>query len=326
MPTNELIFNELVTNLLIEKGAQGGNGIANVLAPINDLGEGQLTSSYFKRKRIKSSAPVDTKRAPGDKIKRGRNRGKELTSISLIDHALEGSIPKELTSNSNEAQLLRERISKARELTLQIQNDWENEVHEMSWGSNAADFDAKFGTERTLTPTTKWNAAGSEIGKTVAEGKKAVLERCGHNPNVAVMPLDLFNNIVFDDNELREVVKYTSNEGNPVSLVHLESYFGIERIVVPQWLKDATPQADDETKTLKWDGDHMGLFYVDDTQGRDVDTFAKTFTTTVDGIPFMGVRSGVDNSSKSDLVDVSAYWAVESVDLDCGFWLTDLLS
>ena len=320
---NHLKHNPLLTNLLIERGF-GEGSVAGVIAPRNNIGSTKAT--YGKKDRQKSSAPVDTERAPGAHTKTGKGRGHELVTEHLVDHSLKLPIPQEITEGMEEQEMLAERISTAEDIVNYIENDWEEEVHEMAWASSAANFDAKFGTSQTLTPTTKWDAGTAKIKKDVMTGSDIMYKKSAKRPNLLVITREVLNEIATADNEIRDSLKYTNEEGPAVTMRKLAGYFEIPQVVVPDWLEDVDNQESNPEKDFLWKGDHVGLYYINGQMGRRITSFAKTFTTNFSESQFMETFSGFNRSNKSHEVEVSAYWHVAQIDKACAFFLTDLLS
>jgi hypothetical protein len=134
----------------------------------------------------------------------------------------------------------------------------------------------------------------------------------------------VFNKISTQDNEIRDVIKYTQN--GMVTLSKLASYLEVENCIVPYFLADTTPGVS-EAKDFLWTGDHVGVYYVDkNSQSRQKITFATTFYFDTSKRRWMQVYTGYNEGTESEEVKVSAFWDVKLIDKDCGYGIADVLS
>lgn len=316
-----MIFDRLLTNVVYEKG-MGTTGIAGALAPL--VKSTTLTGQFMKRTRSETKAGVETRRAPGDKVKTQQRVGKTLDTYACVDHALKENIPVEILYGAAEADLLEERKATAKRILWNIWNEWEEYVHNMLWAANKTDFQAIYGAAHVKDPSVKWNASSAVNMKLdVLTARDVGYKATGYAPNTMLIPNEVFNVIVTSDNELRDAIKYT--QGGPVTLEKLAAYFEVPRVIVPQYLTD-DGGIGSEKKDFLWKGDHIGLFYVDDSGSKNKDTLASTFYWEGGGQKFLGTKTGWDPDTKSEAVEVSAYLDVKKVDLSCGVIIADVLT
>lgn len=322
MPSaNELIFDRLLTNVVYEKG-MGVTGIAGSLAP--RVKSTTLTGSFMKKDRNKTAARVKTERAPGGSVKRQERPGRKMETFRCTDHALEEDIPIEIIEGASESEVLSERTDSAMRVLWNILNEWEEDVHNKVWRDAKADLQTLYGADQVIDPTAKWDSSsGVNIKRDILTIKNTVYEACGYVPNRMLLPNNVFNIITTMDNELRDATKYV--QGGPVTLQILSSYFEIGQVLVPMYLKDDETKGE-EGKSMLWQGDNIGLFYVDTSGSKKKDTLLSTFYWESATQKFLGVSRGWDSKHKSEIVQVSGYYTVEEIDMACGGFIADVLS
>lgn len=319
---DHLLFDRLLTNVVYEKG-MGTPGVAEFLAP--RVRSTTITGRFMKRKRGNKSAGVDTRRAPGAAVKTGERPGKELVTFGMMDHAISDLIPQEITSGMEETELQAERQATALQVVRNILHDWEEDVFNMLWDTTKAGFQGKYPADQVVDPTAKWDTTSANLKRDILELKTLIYTACGYIPNTMLVPNEVWNIISTRDNELREAIKFT--QGGPVRLDLLASYFEVDRVIVPMYLKDSASGDNENNKMdLLWSGDHIGFFYVDDTPSRNKDTLATTFYWDTPEDPFLAVSTGFNRKRKSEEVEVGAYFTVEEIDMSCGGIIADVLT
>lgn len=317
---DHLLFDRLLTNVVYEKG-MGMEGIAKYLAP--RVRSTTITGQYMKRKRGERDAGVKTERAPGAEVQTGERRGKSLETFRTVDHALSELIPQEITSGMGETELQNERTNTAQDVLQKIQHDWESDVHDLVWAANAGAFDTKYGA-RSISPGAKWDSATPNMKLDILNLKTRIYRAVGKKPNTMVLPNEVFNVITTKDNELRDAIKYT--QGGPVTMDILARYFEVERVLVPMYLTDNADGANEEEMDFLWTGDHVGMFYVDESSSRNKITLASTFYWDSPDQPFFGTYTGFNRKRKSEEVEVGGYFSVEEIDISCGGVIKDVFA
>lgn len=318
---DHLLYDRLLTNVVYEKG-MGEGGIAPALAP--RVRSTNITGQYMKRKRDTKEANVSTKRAPGAEVQTGERPGKSLETFRTIDHALSELIPQEITEGMEETELQGERRSTAMGVLRKIMHDWEKDVYDKVWAEDKAGFESAYGADQVIDPGAKWDAGGAEnMKKDLLKIKNTVYRSCGYVPNTMLLPNEVFNEIVTADNELREAIKYT--QGGPVTLEKLANYFEVGRVLVPMYLKDNSQGDNEQQMEFMWEGDHIGMFYIDDTPSRNKDTLLTTFYWDSPRQRFLATYTGYNRKRKSEEVEVGAYFTVEEIDMSCGGIIADVL-
>lgn len=318
---DHLLYDRLLTNVIYEKG-MGAEGIANFLAP--RVRSTNITGQYMKRKRATRDSGTNTRRAPGAEVQTGERPGKSLETFRTVDHALSELIPQEITSGMEETELMGERQATAQQVLQSILHDWEEDVFNKFWAADKAGFEAKYGAANVVDPEAKWDSASANMKLDILNLRLRIYKSCGYVPNTLLIPNEVFNVATTRDNELREAIKYT--QGGPVTLQKLASYFEVPRVLVPMYLTDNAEGDNEEQMDLLWSGDHIGLFYVDNTPSRNKITLASTFYWDSPKQKFLGTYTGYNRKRKSEEVEVGAYFTVEEIDLSCGGIIADVLT
>lgn len=322
---DHLLFDRLLTNVIYEKG-MGAEGVASALAP--RVRSTSITGQFMRRERGNKEAGVDTERAPGAEVQTGERPGKTLETFRTVDHALKELIPQEITSGMDETELLGEQQSTAEDVLRKINHNWEKDVHSSVWASDESGFNSIYGSSSVDSPSTKWDADPSSnnptLKKDVLNLKTKIYRACGYMPNKMLMPNQVFNAITTMDNELRDVTKYV---GETVTAAKLASYFEVDELLVPMYLDDHTSgNNEDNSMDFLWTGDHVGLFYVDDSNTRNKDTLMSTFFWDNPDQRFFSVFTGFNKARKSEEVEVGGYFTTEEIDMDCGGVLANVLT
>jgi hypothetical protein len=140
------------------------------------------------------------------------------------------------------------------------------------------------GNKITLSGTDQWNDyANSTPVKDVYDGKKAVSDKIGEEPNTMVLPKDVFDVIIWHPEV--KTVHPTTGQSQPATLETLKARFGIDNILVgnskkldeandifdPIWTKDVellfvnpNPNPNEEDVSFGYRFRQKGYPYVDD--------------------------------------------------------------
>jgi hypothetical protein len=326
MPTTAnnglFVYRPLLTQMTIRRGI-GRGGAGNRLAPL--VRHTAINGVYFKRDRYRIGH-IKTQRAPGEKVKRAETARGELVPFLTKDHSIDKSVPRELVDGMAESALFGELEQAAYEALNAIEHDHESKVRELLWGDVLGDFQAKYGADGVRTPDIKWDASGATIYKDIQERRIHVYKTTGFMPNTVFMPRDVLDVLQGDpNNEIGERIKYTSGELPDTS--RLAAYFGVENVIVPESLDDTeNPGQANSQYDWMWEGDNVGVFYIDPSNTRNKVTLASTFFTDMPNEPFLGVFTRYDQDTKSYIVRCNAYFDVHDVDMGAGAILFDVLT
>ena len=127
---------------------------------------------------------------------------------------------------------------------------------------------------QTGTPSTKWNAgSGTSIIADVKAAKNAIHAATGVDPNLMVIPRDVYNALEVAP-ELLERYKYT--EGGNVTLQQMRTLFGVEEIMVTNDQINNAAEGQEASLGGIWT-DEAFLCYSNAAQDIKAMTFARTF-------------------------------------------------
>lgn len=321
--SNHLKKNTLLTNMYAEKSV-GDFGIGQAIAPL--IKSRGITGEYYVVDRTKSDvrAEVNIERAPGAPSERIERKDRTLDNYRCVDHSLTEEIPIELL-DEQEFEIIEEQMQTANDILAKIQTAHERKVHSIAWASNLAGFKTLFGTNNAFTPSTKWNAAGGNMKADILELRSRVYKATGKRPNVMVIPDEVFNVIATSDNEIRDAIKYVQK--GIVTLDILAQYFEIPKVIVPSLLVDSPTAGISDGKDFLWKGDHVSTYYVDTASlSKRKQTFATTFYYDNARSRWMQVETGYNKDTKSNELNMSAYFTVKTIDNECGGALADVLT
>lgn len=318
---SQFVYRPLLTNMSIRKGL-GESGVGLDLAPrVNSSG---IQGMYLVRNRQRTGG-VDPKRAPGEFVKRTNTSRGQLESFITIDRSIIKTVPFELVEGQQENALFAELENASQEALEEIQQAHELDVNAALWADTQAGFESIYGASQVTSPTTKWNDTGANIRENVRSKLDTVYKRCGYMPNVLLITNQVMNNIVSDpNNELGERLKYT--QGRIPTSEMLAQYFGVNRVITPRNLEDATNAGQPANFDFMWTGDHVGAFYIDERDSRNKETLASTFVWDSARKPFLGVFTRYNEDNESYEAKCSAYYDVKVIDEACGGILFNVLS
>lgn len=133
---------------------------------------------------------------------------------------------------------------------------------------------------QTASPSTKWNAGtGTSIIADVKAAKNAIHASTGVDPNLMVIPRDVFNALEIAP-ELLERFKYT--EGGNVTLAQMATLFGVNEILVTGDLINNAAEGQTASLGGIW-SDEAFLCYANPSQNIKDLTFMRTFNWTAMG-------------------------------------------
>lgn len=321
---SRFVYRPLLTNMSIRRGL-GESGVGLDLAP--RVNSSAINGVYLERDRQRVGS-VDPKRAPGEFVKRTNTSRGQLKSFLTVDRSIIKTVPFELVEGQQENQLFGELENAAGEALAEIQQAHELDVEALLWGATEADFNGIYGSGNVIdvaTDRTAWDLSGAEIRKDVKDQVDTVYTGCGFMPNTVVITNEVMNTIASDpNNEIGERLKYTQGRVPTASI--LAQYFDVERVIVPRSLEDNANVGQTANYQYLWNGDNVGVFYIDPRDTRNKDTLASTFVWDNSRKPFLGTFTRYNEDNESWEAKVSAYYDEELIDSACGSILFNVLS
>jgi hypothetical protein len=313
--------NALLTRFARER-SMGLGPVGARLAPLL-LSDTGAVGEYAKFKRKRGTNEVDPTRAPGAQVKRVTIEQYDVEPYKLVDHSIDVVVPFEFERAVYDPRvlgLLQDGVAKAQRI---IQERHERDVAGSFWAATKAAFVTKYGAARVSDPTAKWNTTSAKMKKDIMDAKEKVYDESGYYPNRLLMPTEVFNVLVGENNEIRDAIKYT--QFGSQTLETLARYFEVEEIIVPRYLVDTANSGQAENFTKLWTGDNIGLFYVNDNPTLRSDSLGYTIYIDEPESPFFGVDVVYDRDIKSYVPRCSAFYDVKTVDLACAHIIADVL-
>src|SRR5207302_3969419 len=176
----------------------------------------------------------------------------------------------------------------------------------------------------TSSPTTKWNAAGSDPIGDVDAAKTNIQKNCGLEANVMVVNRDVF--LV-----LKEHVKITAKiqyvERAIVTADILAAVFGVEELIVAGSLQNTAQEGQAVSPNYIW-GDSVILAHRESAQDLMVPNFGRTFAWVGGEVGAEGVAV---QTYRQDEISSDVHRAFEDVDEKlvgpkAGYHLSDVLA
>lgn len=178
---------------------------------------------YYAYDRGEFNRDEMRERAPGTESAGGGFKLDNTPSYRAITYAFHKDIPDEVRANSDSV------INTDRDATMYVtmkgmikrETLWTNQYFKSGvWGTD-------------VTPTTLWDAANSTPIKDVRDGKRAVLEETGIEPNIIVLGKKVYDSLL-DHPEIIDRIKYGQTPGSPaiVNRQALAALFELDEIVV----------------------------------------------------------------------------------------------
>ena len=318
MSTSQYPFSPVLSNISISRGL-GGTGAGTILAPL--VRATDLKYEYPEFTDFRGTGTIDTKRAPGSKVKRIQNDRYEMKAGIISDHSVDVESPIEYSAGAVASQLneFQRAAMKANET---VRRAHEEDVNKLLWGANLAAFQAIYGSAKVtnLTSTARWTSTAPKMRKNILDLREKILDDTGYYPNTLLLTPELYNTITAADNEIRDVIKYTQF-GVPDMGV-LARYFEVQRIVVPGVAFDTANPGVDPVYAKLWTGAHALLSYTDPNPGNESQNLAATFFADGqmnDAIgPFLGIQPWYNMLNKSNMLRCNAYFDVKLINAKCG--------
>ncbi|MBB5351350.1 hypothetical protein HNR46_001586 [Haloferula luteola] len=123
------------------------------------------------------------------------------------------------------------------------------------------------------SPGTKWDAAGGDPIGDIKAAREVIHDNCGLDPNVAIIPRDVFN-ILIELDQIRDKYKYT--QGGNITAQILAAILQVDRVVVAGTVKNAAAEGQAISVAKVW-GDSVVLAHVSATLDLESPSFGRTF-------------------------------------------------
>lgn len=179
---------------------------------------------------------------------------------------------------------------------------------------------------QTASPTVKWNAASSTtIIADVKAAKNAIHASTGVDPNVMVIPRDVYNALEIAP-ELLERFKYT--KGGNVTKDQMATLFGLQEIVITGDLINNAAEGQIASLGGIWT-DEAFLCYSDPSQDIKALTFARTFNwTAMSGSGPKGISTYTYSEDQIDsrIVRARQYTDEKVIASGAGYYLSNVLA
>lgn len=138
-------------------------------------------------------------------------------------------------------------------------------------------------------------------------GIKAMRESSGLTPNAAIMSKTVFDNVMNTD-EIRDYLQYTSPhlvQGEEAQRQTLARYFGVDRVLVGNAIKDAAKRGKDKSISDIWDDEYVALARISGGGKRLREpVFGRSFLWTEDSPQEIVTESYRDESIRSNIIRV----------------------
>lgn len=179
---------------------------------------------------------------------------------------------------------------------------------------------------QTASPSVKWNASSATtIIADVKAAKNAIHASTGMDPNIMVLPRDVFNALETAP-ELLELMKYT--EGGTITLEQMRRLFGVNEIVVTGDLINSASEGQAASLGGIW-SDEVFLCYSNPSQDIKALSFARTFNwTAMSGSGPKGISAFTygEDPIDSRIVRARQYTDEKLTAAGAGYYLSNVLS
>lgn len=254
----------------------------------------------------------NTRRAPGTDTKR-LVFGYDGEPAKLYQHALDAVVPREHVGEAAAGPGIDLQQEASRVVLDAMQLD--EEVAQATLATTAANYAAS--NKETLSGSDQFNHADSDPKSIIKEGKEAVRQKIGRDPNVAVMSKPIFNSL--DDHpKLLEKLKYTSSAS--ITTEMLAKYLALDKVYVG----DAVYTDGDESGFTDVWGNFLVLAYVPQAGQPSVRVPSYGYTYTLTGHPFVE-QTRYDADAKSWINGVTDERSAELVGAEAGFLFSGVL-
>lgn len=320
MSASQYPFSPVLSNISISRGL-GAQGVGTRLAPLVPGADLKYEYPVFDDNR--GTGSIDTERAPGDDVKVVDSDKYVMEGGIIRDHSVDVKSPIEYSAGAIASRLpiLQRASNKANEA---VRRAHETAVRDKLWAANLAGFQGIYGSATTrvlnLTGTARWTSTAPKMRKNIKSLADPMEDNTGYRPNTLVLSNELYNQITSEDNEIRDVIKFTQF-GVP-DLGTLARYFEVSQVIVAGVSFDTANPALDPTYTKLWAGPHALLAYVDPNPGPESQNLSATFfaDNAMDNQigQFLGIQPWYDMKTKSNMLRCSAYFDVRVINPKCG--------
>lgn len=195
--------------------------VAEALFPVVMVGQRAGTIIKFGPDEFKL---INTARAPGSNTKRVQfGYGKDR--FSLIDHSLEGAVPKERLQEANAVPGID--LAQGAIRTVQGLMSREREWQAAQLAVNPANYDAS--NKATLSGTDRWDNPASDPAADIDEAREIIRQRTGVKPNKMVVAPKVLTALRRHPKILDRMS--TASDRPPATIAQLQAILEIEQIV-----------------------------------------------------------------------------------------------
>ncbi|MEM9235195.1 MAG: hypothetical protein AAGB14_00350 [Verrucomicrobiota bacterium] len=177
----------------------------------------------------------------------------------------------------------------------------------------------------TSTPGTKWDQANADPIGDVDTVKEVIHDNCGMDPNVMVIPRDVFN-ILKELPVILDKIKYTQR--GVITPELLAPIFGVSKIVIAGAVQNSAADGQALSIAKVW-ADSIVLAYVNSAIDIESPTFARTFAWngyTKAGRGEIGVKTYRDDNANSAIHQLMHDVDEKLAAAACGYHLSDVLA
>lgn len=216
-----------------------------------------------------------TARAPGSRTARVQY-GFATDPISLRQDALEAQVPRERWRDTINAPTIDHGGRAVKNVMRSISLGSEHEQAQLAQDAN------NYAAANKITlgaPTDYWDDPSADILGQVEDGKDAIADKIGHDPNVLLLPRAVYRKAK-KNTAVKEQFKHTS--GRSITIEMLQEYFEVEKIIVANTLMAANKDA---ALTRMWNKIVMG--YVPPESERDQEVPSYGYNYVLEGHPLV---------------------------------------
>lgn len=178
-------------------------------------------------------------------------------------------------------------------------------------------------TVTSSSPGSKWDAGGSDPIADVNAVREIIHDNCGMDPNLMVLPRDVFN-VLSELPAILDKIKYTQRGIITPDL--LAPIFKVREIVVAGGLENTANEGQAMNISKIW-GDSVILAHVDTRQNLKAPNFIRTMNWTgLTGPNGVNVLSYRDPARDSFIHRAKHYTDEKLVGAECGYHLSNVLT
>ncbi len=253
-----------------------------------------------------------TARAPGSRTARVQY-GYATDPVSLRQDALEAQVPRERWRDTHNSPT----IDHGSRAVKQVMRSFSlgSEFEQATLAQDANNYTASNKIQLALSAD-YWGTADADIKGQVDDGKDAIADKIGHDPNVLVLPRAVYR-AAKKNTAVIEQFKYVS--GKSVTLEMLQEFFEVEKIVVGNTL---TAAHKDAPLTRIWNS--IVMAYVPPESERDQEVPSYGYNYVLDGHPLVE-EAYYENQTKSWIYPTETEQRPYLTGMDAGYLIENPL-